>query len=136
MPNGVLGASKLETTRFAHSLIGMMDSLHQTDDLIRVVSEREASATEGGIDLGFTLEELLSMKNRLTARIEKANRILMGRDSATARAIEAATKDDVKIKKMKARAIRLKIRHKIKDVLMSAVPYKRRISRTKKGMWS
>lgn len=128
------GASKVETTRFAHNLVGMLDSLDQTDALIQLLSNQGSSTSSSPFDLSLTLEELISMKNRLATRIKKDSQTLMGRDAVTARAIRNAMKSDAVMKKMKARAIRLQIRHKVKDVLMSAVPYKRRISRAKKGL--
>lgn len=112
-----------------------MDSLQQTDALIVAAGE---SAASGPLDhelvvLSLTLEELSSLREKLTARITKANQFLLGKDKATSAAVLKAIKDEYLLKRMKANAILLKIKHQVQDVLLMSLSYKRRTSRNNKG---
>lgn len=112
-----------------------MDSLQQTDALIVATSENAASdpLDHELVVLSLTLEELSSLREKLAARIAKATQALLGKDQATAAAVNQAIKDEYLLKRMKANAIRLKIKHQVQDILLMSVSYKRRTLRNKNG---
>ena len=114
----------------------MMDSLQQTDGLIKATTQASASSNTHSqelLSLSLTLEDLMDLQRKLYGRIQNATRILFGRDTATAAAVQRAIKNEFLMKRMKAHAIRLKIRHQVRDVLLMSVSIKRRTSREKKG---
>jgi hypothetical protein len=113
----------------------MMDSLQQTDGLIKAANEASLSNTHSQelLNLSLTLEDLVDLRQKLYRRIQKATRLLFGKDASTAAAVQRAMKNEFLMKRMKAHAIRLKIRHQVRDVLLMSVSFKRRTSREKKG---
>src|SRR5271170_2322581 len=114
----------------------MMDSLQQTDGLIKATTQASASSNTHSqelLSLSLTLEDLMDLRRKLYGRIQNATQILFGRDTATAAAVQRAIKNEFLMKRMKAHAIRLKIRHQVRDVLLMSVSIKRRTSREKKG---
>jgi hypothetical protein len=113
----------------------MMDSLQQTDGLIKAASEASLSNTDSEelLNLSLTLEDLVDLRQKLYGRIQKATQLLFGKDASTAAAVRRAMKNEFLMKRMKAHAIRLKIRHQVRDVLLMSVSFKRRTSREKKG---
>lgn len=114
-----------------------MDSLQQTDGLIK--ASMEASSSESNkhsqalLNLSLTLEDLIDLRQKLFKRIQKATRLLLGKDASTAAAVKRAMKNEFLMKRMKAHAIRLKIRQQVRDMLLMSVSIKRRTSREKKG---
>jgi hypothetical protein len=113
----------------------MMDSLQQTDGLIKAASEASLSNTDSQelLNLSLTLEDLTDLRQKLYRRIQKATQLLFGKDTSTAAAVRRAMQNEFLMKRMKAHAIRLKIRHQVRDVLLMSVSFKRRTSREKKG---
>jgi hypothetical protein len=113
----------------------MMDSLQQTDGLIKAANEASASNANSQelLNLSLTLEDLVDLRQKLCQRIQKATKLLFGRDSTTAAAVKRAMKNEYLMKRMKAHALRLKIKHQVRDVLLMSVSFKRQISREKKG---
>jgi len=87
----------------------------------------------GGVEISLGLDDLRPAAERLQRRIARDLQILMGQDYATASAINKALKDDFLAIRLKCRAILIRLRDKVRDILLSAVPYKRRISRAKRG---
>jgi uncharacterized protein YtpQ (UPF0354 family) len=114
----------------------MMDSREQTLALIRRVTENLAGEEAEDVevaDTSLTLEDLHALAARLDQRIKKNLEILTGKDAGTAASITQAVKDDYLAKRLKARAMLMRVHQKVKHSLLVAVPYKRRISRAKKG---
>jgi hypothetical protein len=113
----------------------MMDSLQQTDGLIKAASEASLSNTDSEelLNLSLTLEDLVDLRQKLYQQIQKATQLLLGKDASTAAAMQRAMKNEFLMKRMKAHAIRLKIRHQVHDVLLMSVSFKHRTSREKKG---
>jgi hypothetical protein len=114
----------------------MMDSLQQTDGLIKAATEASSSNTDSRelLNLSLTLEDLTDLRQKLYRRIQNSTQLLLGKDSSTAASVQRAMKNEFLMKRMKAHAIRLKIRHQVRDVLLMSVSFKRRTSREKKGM--
>lgn len=113
-----------------------MDSLQQTDGLIKAATKASSSSNVDSsepLSLSLTLEDLIDLRQKLYRRIQKATQLLFGKDASTAAAVQQAMKNEFLMKRMKARAIRLKIRHQVRDVLLMSVSFKRRSSREKKG---
>lgn len=111
-----------------------MDSLQQTDGLIKAVSMASSNGdSQELLSLTLTLEDLLDLRQKLYRRIQKATQLLLGKDASTAAAVQRAIQNEFLMKRMKAHAIRLKIRHQVRDVLLMSVSFKRRTSREKKG---
>jgi len=113
----------------------MMDSLQQTDGLIKAANEASLSNADSQelLSLSLTLEDLVDLRRKLYGRIQKATQLLFGKDASTAAAVRRAMKNEFLMKRMKVHAIRLKIRHQVRDVLLMSVSFKRRTSREKKG---
>ena len=130
-----LGASKTAAAKTASGIIAMMDSLQQTDGLIKAANEESLSNMHSQelLNLSLTLEDLMDLRQKLYQRIQKATKLLFGKDASTAAAVRRAMKNEFLMKRMKAHAIRLKIRHQVRDVLLMSVSFKRRTSREKKG---
>ena len=114
----------------------MMDSLLQTDGLIKAATKASSSNTDSQelLNLSLTLEDLTDLRQKLYRRIQNSTQLLLGKDSSTAASVQRAMKNEFLMKRMKAHAIRLKIRHQVRDVLLMSVSFKRRTSREKKGM--
>lgn len=114
----------------------MMDSLQQTDGLIKAATKASLSPNTHSqelLNLSLTLEDLTDLRQKLYRRIQKATQVLFGKDVSTAATVKRAMKNEFLMKRMKAHAIRLKIRHQVRDVLLMSVSFKRRTSREKKG---
>jgi hypothetical protein len=112
-----------------------MDSLQQTDGLIKAAMDTSSSGgpSQALLSLSLTLEDLIDLRQKLLKRIQKATRLLLGKDASTAAAVKRAMKNEFLMKRMKAHAIRLKIRQQVRDMLLMSVSIKRRTSREKKG---
>jgi hypothetical protein len=112
-----------------------MDSLQQTDGLIKAATEASSSNNQSQelLSLSLTLEDLIDLRRKLFKRIQKATHLLLGKDTSTAAAVKRAMKNEFLMKRMKAHAIRLKIRQQVRDVLLMSVSIKRQTSREKKG---
>jgi hypothetical protein len=123
-------------TRFANNIISMMDSREKTARLIQQTTERLASGDveDEVVDSSLGLEELHALAERLEKKISNNVKILTGKDAATAAAISKAVLDDYLAKRLKARAILMRVHQKVKDSVLVALPYKRRISRAKRGV--
>lgn len=130
-----LGSSKSAAAKMATSIIAMMDSLQQTDGLIKAANKASSSNDNSQelLNLSLTLEDLVDLRQKLFQRIQKATQLLFGKDSTTAAAVKRAIKNEFLMKRMKVHALRLKIRHQVRDVLLMSLSFKRRISREKKG---
>ena len=114
----------------------MMDSLQQTDGLIKAATKASLSPNTHSqelLTLSLTLEDLTDLRQKLYRRIQKATQLLFGKDVSTAATVKRAMKNEFLMKRMKAHAIRLKIRHQVRNVLLMSVSFKRRTSREKKG---
>jgi hypothetical protein len=130
-----LGASKTAAAKTASGIIALMDSLQQTDGLIKATMDTSSSSgqSQALLSLSLTLEDLIDLRQKLFKRIQKATRLLLGKDASTAAAVKRAMKNEFLMKRMKAHAIRLKIRQQVRDMLLMSVSIKRRTSREKKG---
>lgn len=133
----LLGASKSAAAKTASGIIAMMDSLQQTDGLIKAASSASTSETHAHelLNLSLTLEDLMELRNKLYKRIQNATNKLFGKDASTAAAVRKAMKNEFLMKHMKAYAIRLKIKHQVRNVLLMSVSFRRRTSREKKGKY-
>jgi len=85
------------------------------------------------IDLSLNLASLQTTSTRLKQRIDQSMHLLTGKDNATASAIKASLKDEFQNKIYKCRALLIQLVSKVRQALLAAVPFKRRISRAKKG---
>ena len=114
-----------------------MDSLQQTDGLIKAAMETSSSESnkhsQALLNLSLTLEDLVDLCQKLFKRIQKATHLLLGKDASTAAAVKRAMRNEFLMKRMKAHAIRLKIRQQVRDMLLMSISIKRRTSREKKG---
>ena len=132
-----LGASKTAAIKTTSGIIALMDSLQQTDGLIKAAMETPSSESDKHsqalLNLSLTLEDLIDLRQKLFKRIQKATRLLLGKDTCTAAAVKRAMKNEFLMKRMKAHAIRLKIRQQVCDMLLMSISIKRRTSREKKG---
>lgn len=131
----VKGASKSAAAQTASSIVAMMDSLQQTDGLIKAATGASASDARSQelMSLSLSLEGLVDLRQKLCKRIQRATQQLVGKDAATAATVQRAMRNEFLMKRMKAYAIRLKIKHQVRDVLLMSVSFKRRSSREKKG---
>jgi len=119
--------------------MGMVDSLQKTQTMIQLSTNQmaEMPAEEGGgVEISLGLDDLRAAADRLQRRIARDVQALMGKDKATASAIRKALKDSFLSLRLKCRAILIRLRDKVRDILLSAVPYRRRISRAKRGQFS
>jgi hypothetical protein len=131
-----IGASKAATSKFANKIISMMDSKEKTQSLIKRMTEnlgRPNQTEEQEVDAMLTLEDLHVVLARLEQRIELSLNSLTGTNAGTKESILMAIQDDYLGKRLKAYAILTQVHQKVKQSLLAAVPYKRRISRAKKG---
>lgn len=116
-----------------------MDSKEKTIALIQRVTSNLAQADDAtgdeAVDASLTLDDLHVLVARLEHRIKSSLTSLTGKDSGTAQSIKKAICDDYLAKRLKGRAILMRVHQRVKNSLLSAVPYKRRISRAKKGMF-
>lgn len=112
-----------------------MDAQQQTQAMLKESLNRVASQSLGSepTDLALAVEDLTQSLDLLDKKIKKQMEILGAKDSATAAEVKQAVKDDFLNKRMKARALRIRICHKVKGCLLAALPYKRRICRAKNG---
>ncbi|KAF8304858.1 hypothetical protein DL93DRAFT_2066735 [Clavulina sp. PMI_390] len=131
-------ASKTAAAKTASGIISMMDSLQQLDGLIKAAGT--ATTSEQGspelLNLSLTLEDLAELRIKLQLRIQKAIKQLLGKDAATASAVQKSMKSDFLMKRMWALAIRLKIKQQVRDVLMMSEPFRRRTLRDRKGKYA
>lgn len=113
----------------------MMDAQQQTQAMLKDSLERVASEPPGSepTDLALVVEDLAHSLDVLEKKIARKLEILGAKDAATAAEVKQAVKDDFLSKRMKARALRIRICHKVKGCLLAALPYKRRICRAKNG---
>ena len=85
------------------------------------------------IDATVYLDDLRKAEKKLNERIRQHKRTLTGKDAPTAAMIEHALKDKFELKVFKCRALIICLCFKVRQSLLAAVPFKRRISRAKKG---
>jgi hypothetical protein len=135
------GASKAAATHIAHGIITLRESYEATERMIEGITKEIASskpstdATDATsiIDLSLNLASLQTTSTRLKQRIDQSMHLLTGKDNATASAIKASLKDEFQNKIYKCRALLIQLVSKVRQALLAAVPFKRRISRAKKG---
>jgi hypothetical protein len=121
----------------------MEDSLQRTNRLIALAKEQlsaEAPPPNPALasdsdpaDISLGLEELELTASRLEGKIKSSMLKLLGKDSATAAAVKRAINGKFLGLRMKGRALLVRIRLKVQQSLLAASPYRRRISRAKKG---
>jgi len=130
-----IGASKAMATQFANKIISMMDSKEKALSLIKRMTESLAESDNPGeeTDAALMLDDLHVAVTRLEGRIKKTTGALTGKDPGTARSIKAAVKNEYLARRLKARAVLMRVHQKVKHSLLAAVPYRRRVSRAKKG---
>ena len=116
----------------ANNIIGLLESLRTIESMIH--TNTSASSTERGtIEGALGLEDLHASATRLQQRIKRSVQLLTGKDRATAEAVKNALKDAHLAKVYKCKAIQLRLANRVRNSLLAAVPFKRRISRVKKG---
>jgi hypothetical protein len=123
--------------QFANNIISMMDSKEKMLSLIKHTAENlaEEDETVEAVEASITLEDLQALVAQLDIRINKKVKILTGKDSATAATVTRAVTNDYLAKRLKARALLMRVHQKVMHSLLVALPYKRRISRAKKGVF-
>ena len=85
------------------------------------------------LEVSLSLDELHQTAQQLEKRLQSNLQKLMGKDSATAALIKKAIHDDFLGLRLKCKALLMRLRQKVLQSLLAALPYKRRISRAKKG---
>lgn len=127
----------MAATQFANNIISMMDSKEKMLSLIKHTAENlaEEDETVEAVEASITLEDLHALVAQLDIWINKKVRILTGKDSATAATVARAVTNDYLAKRLKARALLMRVHQKVMHSLLVALPYKRRISRAKKGVF-
>jgi hypothetical protein len=122
-------------TQFANKIISMMDSREKALKLIKRMTENPAGSNPGGeVDTDLMLDDLHTAAARLEGRIRRNMEVLTGKDAGTASAIRKAAKNEFLARRLKARAVLMRVHQKVKHSLLAAVPYRRRVSRAKKGV--
>lgn len=81
-----------------------------------------------------TLEDLEQQEARLQSRISQNLAALKRQDTSTAETVHLILEDKFQGKIYKSQALLIRLRSKVRQALLAAVPFKRRISRAKKGM--
>ena len=78
----------------------MMDSLQQTDGLIKATSKASLSNDNSQelLSLTLTLEDLTDLCQRLYQWIQKATQLLLGKDASTTAAVQRAMKNEFLMK--------------------------------------
>lgn len=115
----------------------MEDSLEKTNRLIKLAQQRlvdgDRSDSDETVEISLSLEDLEETAAQLRKKVEAGLRKLMGKDSATATALKKAIQNEFLALRLKSRALLMRIRQRVLQSLLAAVPFKRRISRAKKG---
>lgn len=116
----------------------MVDFLEKTEAMIKShghrVSSSEALSPKGAIvDLSLSLEDLHATATRLRTRIQQSIKLLTGKDGSAAALLQKAISNDFDLRLYKCRALLLRLASRVRDLLLAAVPYKKRISHTKQG---
>jgi hypothetical protein len=132
------GATKAAANQAAHGVVGLVDFLEKTEAMIKSHGQEalssEALGENGAIlDLSLSLEDLHATATRLKARIRQSVKLLTGKDSAAGAALQNVIKSEFDLRLYKCRALLLRLATRIRDCLLSTVPYKKRISHTKQG---
>jgi hypothetical protein len=122
-------------TQYANKIVSMMDSKEKALKLIARMTENLGESSNSGeeADTALMLDDLHVVVARLEGRIKKTMEALTGKDAGTAKSIKAAAQNEYLARRLKARAILMRVHQKVKHSLLAAVPYRRRISRAKKG---
>ena len=103
-----------------------MDSKEKALKLITRMTDNPAEGSNPGgkVDNGLMLEDLHIAVTRLEGRIKKNMEVLTGKDAGTASAIKKAAKNEYLARRLKARAILMRVHQKVKHSLLAAVPYR------------
>ena len=113
--------------------------MQKTQKLIKLANQQllrdQPSNGDDSVEVSLSLDELQDTADKLEKKLQSNLMKLMGKDAATAAAIKKAMKDKFLSLRLKSRALLIRIRQKVLQSLLAAVPYKRRISRAKKGKW-
>lgn len=119
----------------------MMESLAGIQETIKAVTDELPSIDPDGkcgdlLDATLYLEDLQKAERKLIQQIKSHKETLTGNHAPTAAAIQHALKNKFELKVFKTRALMIRLCSKIRQSLLAAVPFKRRISRVKKGQFS
>lgn len=122
-------------TQYANRIISMMDSREKALRLIKSITDNMAKKRNSGaeVDATLILEDLSAAAACLDQRIKRDTEVLTGKDAETTKAIKKAARSDYVARRLKARAILMRVHQKVQHSLLAAVPYRRRVSRAKKG---
>lgn len=85
------------------------------------------------VDSGIALEELQSDIAKLKQKIETMISSLSLEDPATGEAVRLALRNKFELDLYKCQALLIRLGSKVRQAVLAAVPFKRRISRSKKG---
>ena len=135
----LLGASKAEASKAAHHIITMEDSLQKTNHLIKLAEHEltldgKMSGNNETVDISLSLEDLRETADQLWKKVQSGLLKLMGKDSATASALKNAIGNEFLGLRLKCRALLIQIQQRVQQSLLAAVPFKRKMSRAKKGV--
>lgn len=116
----------------------MVDFLEKTEAMIKSHGQEalssEALGPNGAIlDHALSLEDLHATATRLKARIRQSVKLLTGKDSSAAAALQKVIKSEFDLRMYKCRALLLRLAARVRDCLLATIPYKKRISHTKQG---
>ena len=135
----LLGASKAEASKAAHRIIAMEDSLQKTSHLIKLAEcelalDGKMSGNNETVDISLSLEDLRETADQLWKKVQSGLLKLMGKDSATASALKNTIGNEFLCLRLKCRALLIWIWQRVQQSLLAAVPFKRKMSRAKKGV--
>src|SRR5260370_41327939 len=117
----------------------MGEALQKANDRIKLAENELAldGKTAGNnetVDISLSLEDLRETADQLQKKVQSGLLKLMGKDSATASALKNAIGNDFLGLRLKCRALFIWIWQRLQQSLLAAVPFKRKMSRAKKGV--
>ncbi len=86
------------------------------------------------VDISLSLEDLRETADQLWKKVQSGLLKLMGKDSATASALKNTIGNEFLCLRLKCRALLIWIWQRVQQSLLAAVPFKRKMSRAKKGV--
>lgn len=137
--NCISGASKRGAQRVVHAVIAQMEALYviQRDIEAKRAQVAGTDPIKKLVELvgsAVTLEDLQQQEARLQSKISQNLAAIKRQDASTATTVHLVLEDKFQGKIYKSQALLMRLCSKVRQALLAAVPFKRRISRAKKGM--
>lgn len=136
-----IGASKAAARRLISDVVKIKDSISIIERMITDSAEGSRSTTirsssDKIFDISENLEDMQAAYKSLKARLDRNLRLLTGHDGAAAGLIQDMVNDDMQCLVFKCRAYLMRIHAKVQQAKFAAVPFERRISQSKPGMFA